>query len=117
SVQNDQEFIRKEISEVLIVGQRWGFSRFFGRRNSMPHIAYVNLSDPQNQIEFRVPFSVLVSLTVGTLFFLLIFSNIFLISPDNFQLPLFVWFFPVIFIGIMVGSIIFNHKRERKRLL
>ncbi|MBI1877967.1 MAG: hypothetical protein HYR94_07035 [Chloroflexi bacterium] len=117
SVRYDQGFIRKEINEVLIAGQKPGWSRFFQRRNSMPHLAYINLSDPQNQIEFRASFSFLISVTVGVLFFLLIFFDIFLRSSDGFELPLFLWFFPVIILGLMVGSIVFSHHRERKRLL
>jgi hypothetical protein len=116
--QNQQGFIRKEGREILIVTAEprlWGI---FSRRRRWPYIAYANLAEAESRIEFRLPWSILASLVILTplvfTFFLVNFFRVFF--RNGFELA---WscFFPAIFLVIMFASILYNHHRERKRLL
>ena len=109
-------FIRKEGSEVLVAARRSFWQAFFSRRNRLTYVGYVDLRLPQPQLEWRVAWSTLVSLVVGMAFLLVILFSFFLIPlQKGFQLS-FECVFPLIFLAIFVGSIWFNHYRERKRL-
>ncbi len=110
----ERGFILIEGREVLIAEERsfWQFGR---RRRQLPYVAYVNLSEPENRIEFRMPGSTLASLLVTLLFFLIFFANFFTFFRNGFQVS--ICLFPAIFLAIFIGSVVFNHYRERKRLL
>ncbi len=107
-------FIRKEYTEVLVSKEQsfWN-SLFTGRREYLRYVAYINLSAPESRIELRLPYSTLAMLVVNFMFFLIFFS----FMAFYVSLPLFVWLFPLLFLAIFVGSIIFNHRRERTYLL
>lgn len=107
-------FIRKEYTEILVSRERGFWSSFFtGRREYLRYVAYINLSAPESRIELRLPYSTLVMMIVNFLYIVLFFS----FTAFSFDLPLFIWLFPLIFMAIFLGSIIFNHNRERKYLL
>lgn len=114
SLRLGEGFIRKEYTEVL-VSREQGFwnSLFTGRREYLRYVAYINLSAPESRIELRLPYSTLVMMAINFIYFLLFFS----FMAFSFELPLFVWLFPLLFLAIFLGSIMFNHHRERKYLL
>jgi hypothetical protein len=111
----ERGFILIEGREVLIAEERsfWQFGR---RRRQLPYVAYINLSEPENRLEFRVPVSILATLIVTLSFFLIFFTNFFTFFGNDFQNPL-GCLFPTIFLTIFISSILYNHYRERKRLL
>jgi len=108
-------FIRKDGREVLIAEEHPIIS--FGKnRQRLRYIGYINLSDPDSRIEFRTTLSGLLSSVFGLLFVLWIFSNFFLGIPKN-GFPLFFILFPLVFLAIYVGSFVYNHYQERKRIM
>ncbi len=113
AVRNGKRFIRKEGREILISEERpwWG-------RNSWYYIAYVDLNAPDNRLEFRMPASSLAGLILPLLIFPLFFFAFFLdgdLETDGFP---FFFLLPILFILVIsMGSLMFSHYQERKRLL
>ncbi len=108
-------FIRKEINEVLISADSATWQRFFGRRQQLDYVAYVNLSAPESRVEFRAP---LAGLMVTLLGFVITFGIVFyfLLPPLSDGLG-WLWLGPVVILVIFIGSLAFNHYRQRRRLL
>lgn len=114
SMRLGEGFIRKEYTEVLAAREQGFWSSLFaGRREYLRYVAYINLSAPESRIELRLPYSTLAMMVVNFMYFLLFFS----FMAFSFELPLFIWLFPLLFLAIFIGSIMFNHHRERKYLL
>jgi hypothetical protein len=120
-IRSDQNFIRKNGREVLIMAREkplWGiFSR---RRNQWPYIGYVNLSSPDSGIELRVPWSSLIGVIFSTTILLLILFvwTIYGVFGNRSFFPISLFdFFPLIILVIFIISMWSNHNRERKRLL
>ena len=106
-------FVRKEEGEVLISQepQKW-------RRTSWTYLAYVNLSMPESRLEFRMPLSNLVSSIVSLLLFPLILYVI--LFQEGFASDGATAFFLTAFVFIVlasIGSLLFHHFRERKRIM
>lgn len=110
-------FIRKQGREVLIAEERSFWQTFLVRRRQWAYVGYVNLSAPDRRLEFRMPVSTLASLVIVIPIILIISFGFFpIFFRDGFQFSPFC-LFPIIFLAIFVGSILFNHYRERRRLL
>ncbi|HXV42311.1 MAG TPA: hypothetical protein VEC96_04575 [Anaerolineae bacterium] len=114
SVRYGRNFIRKEMNEVLIA-REWSFGSR-GRDDTI-YAAYINLSDPENRLEYRAPFSLLVAFTLAPFVFLVFYFNVFIRSADDFLAFPSMGCFPVIGLIILIGGIAVNHLIFRQRLL
>jgi hypothetical protein len=113
-----QGFMRKEGREVLVVVENRPLWGIVNRRRQWPYIGYINLAEPQSQLEFRILWSNLFLwlVLIPSLFvaFFVTFAYPYLRHGFELVLPC---FFPFIVLIFLVGSIWFNHYQERKRLL
>jgi hypothetical protein len=114
SVRYGRNFIRKEMNEVLIA-REWSFVS--GRRDDTIYAAYINLSAPENRLEFRAPLALLVAFTLAPFIFLVFYFNIFITSADDFLAFPSLGCFPVIGLIIFSGGMAVNHLIFRQRLL
>lgn len=99
----DRGFIRSHNREILITEKR----RWTGR-NSWPYVGYVDLSSPENKLEYRAPWSSFIMWAAGFL------ALSILILSETFAEQ------PVLAIGlavVFIGGATFIHYRERKRIL
>jgi hypothetical protein len=102
---------------VLIVAKRSFWQSFFSRRQ-WTYVGYIDLSWPETRLELRLAWSTLISLVIGIAFMLVVLFGFFSFSSkDDFNLSPALCIFPVFILVILVGSLWFNHYRERKRLL
>ena len=108
-------FVRKEGREVLIT-EKLPVISFGQRRRGIRYVGYINLSDPDSRIEFRTALAGLLTFVFILIFVLLSFS-IFFSSISRENLPLFVILFPLIFLIMFTGSLLYNHYQERKRVM
>ena len=113
TVHNRDGFVRKEGGEVLISQepQKW-------RRTSWTYLAYINLSAPESRLEFRMPLSNLVSSLVSLILFPLILYTI--LFQEGFASGGAAAFFLTALAFVVlasIGSLIFHHFRERKRII
>ncbi len=116
----EQHFIRKEGSEILIAEERSFWWNFWLRGGAnWPYVVYVNLSMSENQLEFRVSLAYIVSLIISPFIMLCpLIWFLTVISTYNFRIPIILWLLvPTILLAMFVSSILFNHYRERNRLL
>lgn len=108
-------FIRVEGRELLI-GEERSMWASMSRRNQMPYVGYVSLSAPESRLEFRTPISTLISTALSFLIFLFIlvgFTGVF----SGSGISLFGFILPLVFLLIFAGSLWFNHRRRRGRVL
>ena len=114
-IRYDQSFIREEGREILISEEESKWS-LFSWRTKWVYVAYINLNSPESRIEFRMPWSSLISMVLQVLFVGILFSG----SPFG-HISIFslarIGCFLLIFLAILAVLIPINHYRERKRLL
>jgi len=105
SIQFDNNFIRKEINEVLIV-QRPSFSK-----RGSPWIGYVDLSNFENKVELRGPLIFLVPFTVGLIGFFSFYFFVFSPGGIGFGNCL----FPLIVLVFLSGVMAINYAYLRQQ--
>ena len=116
-IQTERGFIRKEGRQVLIAPQQAARS-LFRRGDRWVYIIYINLSDPNSQLELRMPWSTLISMVILApiilaTFFIGFYSTF---IKQGFQFSL-ICLLPALVPLVFVGATLINHYRERRRLL
>jgi hypothetical protein len=112
----NRSFILIEGREALIATERpfWQTGRR-GRR--IPLIGYVNLNEPENRLEFRMPLSALVTLIFITFVVLIFAANLFMVLKGDLFGGSYLWLLPFVFLVVYIGALVHNYYRERNLLL
>lgn len=115
-----QHFLRKKNNEVLVVPEAPIWWKFWGIRGTdWPYAAYVNLSNVEHQVEFRVPLTRLFTLAISgiTMMVPLLFFYMFA-AAYNLRVPTSLWLLTLVIVLIMsISSVFVYHYRRRKLLL
>jgi hypothetical protein len=113
----NRSFILLKGREALIATERsfWQIGRR-GRR--IPLIGYVNLNEPENRLEFRMPLSALLTLIFITFVVLIFAANLFMVLRRDLFGFSFLWLLlPLVFLVVYIGALLRNYYRERNHLL
>jgi hypothetical protein len=113
----NRSFILIKGREALIAAERpfWQIGR---RDRRIPLIGYVNLNEPENCLEFRMPLSVLVTSIFITFVVLIFAANLFMALRRDLLGFTFLWLLlPLLFLVAYIGALLRNYYHERNHLL